>query len=278
MVRSPLISTDKENDKCSDIDTSLTYSEYVDTWANFDNSVNQNNEKVEIKAGEILIQYLDYSHCYIIEEVKAPKGYSLPEKEEDRFIMVTIEKESEIVDTLKELVNKPTPFTFYKYDDYNNLIDGGEYKLQKLNQNKKYEDLTVTEEVSGDKIFYKVDKNSTNKVIKTKNGSATVYYLEEGQYRIIETKAPNGMELPKKELNVAVFYVSEDGSVVGNSIIANKPKTEKIVKKPSASAELIVTISTGMEKIKYGLIFIGIIAILGVLIIIRYKPQIFKNK
>ncbi|MBQ3474799.1 MAG: hypothetical protein IJH20_01310 [Bacilli bacterium] len=270
--------TDKENDKCSDIDTSLTYSEYVDTWANFDNSVNQNNEKVEIKAGEILIQYLDYGHCYIIEEVKAPKGYSLPEKEEDRFIMVTIEKESEIVDTLKELVNKPTPFTFYKYDDYNNLIDGGEYKLQKLNQNKKYEDLTVTEEVSGDKIFYKVDKNSTNKVIKTKNGSATVYYLEEGQYIIIETKAPNGMELPKKELNVAVFYVSEDGSVVGNSIIANKPKTEKIVKKPSASAELIVTISTGMEKIKYGLIFIGIIAILGVLIIIRYKPQIFKNK
>lgn len=270
--------TDKEGSKCSDIDTNLTLNTYVNTWANFDNRTNQNKDTVEMQAGEILVQYLEYGHCYIIEEVKAPKGYSLPENEDDRFVMVTIEQDDEIVDTLKQLVNKPTPFTFYKYDDHNNLIDGGEYKLQKLNQNKKYVDVTVTEEEKDGKLYYKVDKNSTNKTIRTINGSATVYYLEEGQYRIVETKAPEGMELPKKEINVAVFYVSDDGSVVGNGIIANKPKTEKIVVKPSASAEFIVAISTGMEKIKYGLIFIGIVLILGVLIIVRYKPNIFKNK
>ena len=253
--------TDKEDSKCSDITPTLTLDKYIGTWANFDNSVNQTDKEIEIQAGEILIQYLDYGHCYIIEEVKAPKGYSLPEKEEDRFIMVTIEKENDVVDTYKELINKPTPFTFYKYDEKNNLIDGGEYKLQKLNKDKKYEDVTVTEEEIEGRLYYKVDKESENKVIRTNNGSATVYYLEEGQYRIVETKAPEGMELPAKEINVAVFFVDSEGRVIGNNIIANKPKTEKIEIKPKASAELIVNISTGMQRIRYGLA-LGVIATL----------------
>ena len=47
--------------------------------------------------------------------------------------MVTIEKEDDVVDTYKELINKPTPYTFYKFDENNELIDGAEFKLQKLN-------------------------------------------------------------------------------------------------------------------------------------------------
>ncbi|MBR3117153.1 MAG: hypothetical protein IKF36_04690 [Bacilli bacterium] len=265
--------TDRPDNKCSDIVSTLTLDEYVDTHVDFDKSVNQNNERVEMQAGEILIQYLDYGKCYVIEEVKAPKGHSLPEDENDRFVEVEIKQTSDVVDTGKDLVNKPTHFTFYKFDDHNNLIDGGEYKLQKLNQNKKYEDLTVTEEELNGKLYYKVDPTSENKVIRTLNGEATVYYLEEGQYRIVETKAPAGMELPKKEINVAVFYVDENGSVIGNSLIANKPKTEKISIKPQASAELIVNISTGIDRIKYGLIIGGIVVILGSLIIVRLKSN-----
>ena len=263
--------TDKPDYKCSDMVTTLTLDKYTDTFVDFDRSVNQNNQRVEITAGEILVQYLFYGKCYIIEEVKAPKGYSLPEDENDRFVEIEIKPESDVVDTGKDLVNKPTPFTFYKFDEYNNLIDGGEFKLQKLNQNKKYEDLTVTEEELNGKLYYKVDPTSTNKVIKTRNGEATVYYLEEGQYRIVETKAPEGMELPKKEINVAVFYVDEDGRVIGNSIITNKPKTEKITIKPTASAELIVNISTGIDRIKYGLIIGAIVVVLGGLIVFRLK-------
>ena len=260
---------DKPDNKCSDVVTTLTLDKYVETWANFDNSVNQYNEDVEIKEGEILIQYLDYDRCYIIEEVKAPTGYSLPENDEERFIKVAITRNDDVVDTFKELVNKPTKFTFYKFDEYNNLIDGGEYKLQKLNSNKKYEDITVTEEEIDGKLYYKVDSASENKVIRTEGGSATVYYLEEGQYRIVETKAPEGMELPTKEINVAVFYVDEGGNVVGNSIITNKPKTEKIEIKPKASAELVVNIATGVARVRYGLI-IGIIVItIGGLIYIQ---------
>ena len=67
----------------------------------------------------------------------------------------------------------------------------------------------------------------------------------------------------------AVFYVDEGGNVVGNSIITNKPKTEKIEIKPKASAELVVNIATGVARVRYGLI-IGIIVItIGGLIYIQ---------
>lgn len=266
--------TDTVDGKCSGMTSTLTYETYLDTWANFENSLNQREEEVEIKAGEALIQYLEYGHCYIIEEVKAPKGYSLPEKIEDRFIMVRIEAENDVVDTYKELINKPTPYTFYKFDEHNELIDGAEFKLQKLNKDKIYEDVTVTKEKDGnDRTFYKVDSNSTNKVITTKNGIATIYYLEEGQYRIVETKAPTGKELPAKQLNVATFFVDKDGVVTGSSIITNKPKTEKIEVKPKAEAELIVNISTGQQVIRYGLIISVIVLSIFGLILVQRKSK-----
>ena len=187
--------------------------------------------------------------------------------------MVTINKENDAVDTMKELINKPTPFTFYKFDEYNNLIDGGEFKLQKLNSKKKYEDVTVSEEEIDGKLYYKVDPTTDNKKIVTLNGEATVYYLEKGQYRIVETKAPEGMELPIKEINVSIFYVDDDGHVTGNAIITNKPKTEKIVIKPQASAELIVTISTGMKIVNYGVVIAALFVVTMLLVLVLRKRK-----
>lgn len=269
--------TDREDAKCSDIPvndiTKLTYIKYLGTWSEFENTENTKNEKVEIKQGEALIQYLEYGHCYIIEEVKAPKGYSLPKKDEDRYTMVTIEANKDyIADTYKELVNKPTPFTFYKYDEYNKLLDGAEFKLQKLDDNKKYHDVTVTKEETENGFYYKVDSNTTNTKIETKNGSATVYYLEEGQYRIVETKAAPGKELNKNP-NVATFFVDGSGNVYGNSIIVNKGKTEKIEIKSSSSAELIVSIQTGQTVIKYGLIISILVALISLLMILKKKAK-----
>lgn len=269
--------TDREDAKCSDIPvndiTKLTYIKYLGTWSEFENTENTKNEKVEIKQGEALIQYLEYGHCYIIEEVKAPKGYSLPKKDEDRYTMVTIEANKDyIADTYKELVNKPTPFTFYKYDEYNKLLDGAEFKLQKLDDNKKYHDVTVTKEETENGFYYKADSNTTNTKIETKNGSATVYYLEEGQYRIVETKAAPGKELNKNP-NIATFFVDGSGNVYGNSIIVNKGKTEKIEIKSSSSAELIVSIQTGQTVIKYGLIISILVALISLLMILKKKTE-----
>ena len=272
-----LTCTDKEGAKCSDISTNtmtkLTYNDYINSWVNFDNSVDDEGNKVNLQEGEALIQYLEYNHCYIIEETKAPKGYSLPKNDEDRFTMVTITEDPSIKTTKKELINKPTPFTFYKYDEYNNLLDGAEFKLQKLDSNKKYHDITVTKEETETGVFYKVDKSTDNKVITTKDGKATVYYLEEGQYRIVETKAAPGKELGKNP-NVATFFVDSAGNVYGNSIIVNKAKTETITFTSSASAEFLIWNRTGQTVIKYGLIISSIVAIIVALMVaLRIKKK-----
>lgn len=270
-----LTCTDRDGEKCSEINTKLTYKDYSDSWANFDETLNTEKNKVEIKQGEALIQYLEYDHCYIIEEVKAPKGYSLPKNEEDRYTMVTIPKNTEYAsDTYKTLINKPTPFTFYKYDEYNKLLDGAEFKLQKLDDNKKYHDIAVTREETETGVYYKADESSDNKIITTVNGSATVYYLEEGQYRIVEVTPAPGKELGKNP-NIATFFVDNSGNVYGNSIIVNKSKTEKIEVKSSASAELVVSIQTGQKVVRYGLIIATIASvIIALMIMLRmYKKQ-----
>ena len=270
-----LTCTDRDGEKCSEINTKLTYKDYEDSWANFDETLNTEKNKVEIKQGEALIQYLEYDHCYIIEEVKAPKGYSLPKNEEDRYTMVTIPKNTEYAsDTYKTLINKPTPFTFYKYDEYNKLLDGAEFKLQKLDDNKKYHDITVTREETETGVYYKADESSDNKIITTVNGSATVYYLEEGQYRIVEVTSAPGKELGKNP-NIATFFVDNSGNVYGNSIIVNKSKTEKIEVKSSASAELVVSIQTGQKVVRYGLI---IATIASVIIALMIMLRMYKKK
>ena len=270
--------TDREGAKCSDISTTastkLTYNDYIKSWANFDNSIDDENNKIELQEGEALIQYLDYNKCYIIEEVKAPKGYSLPKNEEDRYTMITIDEDPSIKTTKKELINRPTTFTFYKYDEYNNLLDGAEFKLQKLDDNKKYQDIAVTKEETENGVYYKADESSDNKIITTVNGSATVYYLEEGQYRIVEVTPAPGKELSKNP-NIATFFVDNSGNVYGNSIIVNKSKTEKIEVKSSASAELVVSIQTGQKVIRYGLVIATIVSvIIALMIMLRmYKKQ-----
>ena len=267
---------DNANGTCSDIPinevTKLTYTDYLGSWADFSNVLTDKKENIQLAEGEALIQYLRYNRCYIIEEVKAPDGYSLPENPKDRFTMVTIEENEQYAkDTDKTFINMPTPFTFYKFDEYNNLIDGAEFKLQKLDDNKKYNDLTVTKEEINGEVFYKVDPNSENKTITTKDGKATVYYLEEGQYRILETKAAPGKELGKNP-NVATFFVDDSGNVYGNAIISNKSKTEKLEITSSSSAEFIISPRTGMVVIKYGLIIAVLVAgITGLMIFQRKK-------
>ena len=275
--------SDRDDAKCNDIKThvskelttKLTHDKYEDSWTNFDDesTSTEDGRKIELQEGEALIQYLEYDNCYIIEETKAPEGYSLPKNKEDRYTMITIKKNDEFAhDTGKTLINKPTPFKFYKYDEFNKLIDGAEFKLQKLDNNKKYQDVTVSEKEENGELFYKVDKDTDNTLIRTKGGTATIYYLTAGQYRILETKAPDGKELPKNP-NISTFFVDENGSVYGNPIITNKSITKKIEVKNSASAELVVSIQTGQTIIRYGLVIAVLVGMISGLMILREKKS-----
>ena len=261
-------------DNCSYNPESLGY---LDTpWENIDDLIEKSGSNIKsvLKEGTALIQYLEYDTYYIIEEIEAPTGYSLPEKDDDRFTLVHIkENETEILDTQDALVNKPTSFTFYKFDEYNTPLDGATFYLQKLDNNKKYNTLTVSKEtLDNGKIIYRADKNSEQTEITTSGGQATVYYLEPGQYRILEVKAAEGYELPKKTINVATFFVDEDGMVYGNNIITNKKPSETIEYLASDQAELIINIQTGKVVIKYGLIITLLIcSIVGLIIFLKKR-------
>ena len=266
--------TDKPGEPCNAINNTMTYGKYENTVGDFDTLLNDRNEHPQIEAGEALVQYLDYGKCYIIEEVKAPKGHSLPEKEKDRFTLVKMTDRENIIDTFEVFKNKPTPFTFYKYDEYNRPLDGAKYKLQKLDDNKVYHDVAVTKENGEDGgFYYKVDENSDNYILETTGGKATVYYLEEGQYRILEVEAPEGYELPKKTMNVATFFVDTDGRVYGSNIIANKPNTPQKEVKPEAQAKLILNIQTGQTIVRYGLIFAVLALAIAGLIFMQRKNK-----
>ena len=254
--------TDKAGSPCSSISSTLVDSEFSST------PMGENN--ITIREGQALIQYLDSDSYYVIEEVEAPEGYKLPDKESERYTLFHID-ETEETSVITRIYNTENYFTYYKYDDYNRLIDGAVFKLQKLNKDKVYEDVPLEEIPSEDAKIYKVSSTSDNYEMTTLNGQATIYRLTEGQYRVLEISAPEGYELPKKTYNVVTFFVDKNGSVYGSNIIANKKTTDRKFTVPTSEAELVVTIQTGQVVIKYGLIITGILGLIGLLIFIRKK-------
>lgn len=221
-----------------------------------------------IESGMLQVEYLDTENYYIFEEIEAPKGYKLPE---NPYTLVYLPESVDGETTNIEIENKYTPVTFYKYDEYNNLLDGATYKLQKLNSNKVYEDVTISKMEEKEESVYVIDFNTENVDITTTNGKATIYLLTEGQYRILETKAPDGYELPKASINVATFFVTNTGDAKGEFIITNKKPTIPNIKLNNANSELVISIQTGQNIIKYSLIIIGLLFIIIGLIIINKK-------
>ena len=261
-------------DNCSYNPNSLGYDASI--WENIDDLIDISGEDIRsvLTEGTALIEYLDYDTYYIIEEVEAPIGYSLPEEDDNRLTLVHInQNETQLFDTRDALINKPTSFTFYKFDEYNNPLDGATFYLQKLTEDKTYETLKVSKETLSDgSVIYRANKSSDLTDITTSSGHATVYYLEPGQYRILEVKASPGYELPKKTINVVTFFVDEDGLVYGNNIITNKKPSETIEYIASDQAELIINIQTGKIVVKYGLIIVGLIgAITGLIFLLRKR-------
>ena len=254
--------TNRSGNPCSNIGSSLVADEFSNRPMG-DNSVT-------IHEGEALIQYIDTGSYYVIEEVEAPEGYKLPERESDRYTLFYVSNDDN-TPKITKIYNTESYFTFYKYDEYNNLKDGAVFKLQKLNNEKVYEDVPLEDVSTDDTKIYKVSSTSTNYEMTTINGQATIYRLTEGQYRVLEVKAPAGYELPKKTFNVVTFLVDKNGSTYGSNVIANKKNTSRKFDVPESEAEVIINIQTGQVVVKYGLIIAGILGLIGLLIFIRKK-------
>lgn len=257
---------------CASITETLVHDDFKTT------GIGEQELQTSIQEGEAIVQYLDAESYYLIEEVSPKAGYELP-NDEDRFVLVYIPKTSGVTDASVELYNTETVYQFYKFDEYNNLLDGAEFKLQKLDSERKYRDVKVvldedrTASTENANVYRIAGEDEEGVTITTKNGSAMIYRITEGQYRIVEVKAPEGKELPKKTINVATFFVDKDGHVYGSAIITNKSRTETTIYNPTAHAELIVNIQTGQNRIKYGIIIATIILAVGALIYFQNKKK-----
>lgn len=181
---------------------------------------------------------------------------------------------SHALDTIN-ISNTPNSFNFYKRDTEGNPLKTGKYKLQKYDEKtKKYVDLKLVE-VENDGTYnpnsdiYKVDSENGKIQFTLKKGVATFVEMESSStYRIIETVAPEGYTKASTK-DTATVHIDEYGNASGLLVLID----QKIVKEDdSASAELIINIQTGKQRIMYAaVIFVVIGTIVGLIIYNKRK-------
>ena len=87
------------------------------------------------------------------------------------------------------------------------------------------------------------------------------------RYRVIETNAPKGYVLASKN-EAPVVTIDEFGNSSGLMTLVNHKQRTNL---GYAQAELIINISTGVDRVRYALIIGGVIVIVVVLIFASKK-------
>ena len=135
---------------------------------------------------------------YTIRETKAPDGYLLS----DKILTFTVTGSGEIAGDVS-LPNWKQP----------------EIEIRK-------EDVDTKERLAGAHFeIYDESSNLCYQGITDENGVYRFAALSAGRYTLIETKAPDGYQLNSSPI---VFVVSEQGEVIGNTVIYNSKEVEKI--------------------------------------------------
>ena len=174
-----------------------------------------------------------------------------------------------VIDTIN-ISNTPNSFNFYKRDTEGNALTTGKYKLQKYDEKtKKYVDLKLVE-VPNDGTYnpnndiYKVDEKNGKIQFTLKKGAATFIDMESSTtYRIIETVAPEGYTKASTK-DTATVHIDEHGNASGLLVLID----QKIVREDdSASAELIINIQTGKQRIMYAAVIFVVFGLIAGLII-----------
>ena len=166
-------------------------------------------------------------------------------------------------------------FNFYKIDENGKYLTGAKFRIQKYdNSTGLYSDMRV-KAVQNDGTYDEhadiFEPNDDGKVIFTlQNGIATFINMSAStKYRIIETSAPKGYKKVGKD-EAAIISIDRYGYVSGTSSILNQKQE---VNAGDTQAELIVNISTGVDRVRYALIIGGIIIFLGLLFVLNKKTK-----
>ena len=182
---------------------------------------NSFTEDTDTVSGEgiLKISGLDWG-TYTLKETKAPKGYKLEDK------TVTFEVKRDMLNLTAEsnghrVTNVRTAITLKKNDVSNAsaLLPGAEFRI---------EPLTETDAFAGD---WKDDRSKT--IVMDDDVTRDGIYLLEGRliggnsYRLTETKAPLGYEIPKGNAAETIFKVNENGTIDGGQNISDVIVSDK---------------------------------------------------
>ncbi|MED4409577.1 SpaA isopeptide-forming pilin-related protein [Bacillus licheniformis] len=121
---------------------------------------------------------------YILKEIKAPDGYTISDAYADG-VSVEINSSSSSAGALYKVVNEKNKVTLIKQDEQKNPLEGAVFKLEKK---------------SGDGTFTTIRTS----IKSNENGKVEINGLPPGDYRLLETKAPEGYLLNTKELGFSV--------------------------------------------------------------------------
>lgn len=144
--------------------------------------------------------------------------------------------------------------------------------LYKKKENGMYRDVLLKKNSDG---VYEYDANLTiesdgvDYIFHTLNGNTLIRKIAPGDYRIVEKEAPEGYEPIEDKDSTAIFTVKpgEQESHYLVELINQRVNTSG----SDATAELVVTITTGRSRINYLIVMPSLIVLLVLIVIIRKK-------
>lgn len=159
---------------------------YKDSDINFENPLANQSSGED---GIVVFRNIDYGK-YKIKEVKEPTGYLI----NSQIITAEVTKSGEVVKASPYIVSNKRirgDIEFIKVSENNEPLKNAEFKLYKK------EDTSF--------------KNPLDTQLSNENGFVTFKNVEYGEYRIRETKAPEGYNLTSKEITASII---QDGAQV----------------------------------------------------------------
>ena len=173
--------------------------------------------------GQFLVKGLR-DGTYYLKEYQAPDGYVKSEKtytftiKEDHYPTISSETDGTPLSN-NSITNTPYGgVSWSKVDstDGMTVLSGSEWKLQSVGSDGKAQDITgadgktitITDCIEADKCSASQD-NPYQDVDSTK-GSFKLTYLPLGKYRLVETKAPTGYDLPDGTQVYYTFTIDKD--------------------------------------------------------------------
>lgn len=181
--------------------------------------------------GVALFKNLKYG-TYTLTETKAPNGY-LNELTTAKTITIDSSSPTNSSGYVTEMVDDLKPVIFYKYDqDTKQVLRGAVYQL---------------EHSDGSKVF---NTDSDNIFTTNKYGNFAIDNLPEGDYQLVETKAPAGYQLNQKAIQFSITATNDPATT--NTQIKIKgfdkiiPGSAQITKRDAVSSLLLAGATYGV--------------------------------